>query len=251
MSDNDTKHLPPGIPKGRLEFKQRTEKRVNVLVSEDTRRIAHELDNMRIEWLKFASGKVSWIRRIAEESPVYFDAVPVNHIEWLTSDDMEISAMLTTAGVRIQQLQQQLTDIRETRSIDGRSISKDNFRRVKNEILREYRYLVQLVLQLKHVLLVRKSSNITSAYAPSNVEMAKIIEDDNAILAALIELREAIKVYQNELAQKYGEDLPVPHEEFRHAMTKARQLIAYYKKINMEDYIVANGVVTRKSDVEQ
>src|SRR5215204_2991423 len=95
----------------------------NALVSEYTRRIAHELDDLHRDWI---------IRRRQDDfadldvSPLANEGVPLKHLDWLVNYEDSDDRYRTVVERRLL-LQHTLGNMRRSRKVDGRFLNRPQF----------------------------------------------------------------------------------------------------------------------------
>lgn len=122
-----------------------------LLVSEYSRRIAHELDATRLEFLEAKKADVVYLALPVGEE--YQPSIPddVNHID-LLSDTQNLEQNWLTAAEDMRRLQAYLADLRIKKTIGDRAVPLEVFEAHRQAIARHVRYKEILAAQLKGML---------------------------------------------------------------------------------------------------
>lgn len=240
----DIKKLPPGVPEGATPLTQNVAQKPLVLVSEYTRRVAHELDNLRGDWLIAIKG--SEITAYTD-SPYYMSGGIFSHLQWLTDYD-NAEMRYAAAGDRISAIQQVLNETRTQKTIYGKRYPVGEYHQIRNRLKKEFVYLNRLRARLKIVITAKQQAKLRSR----SVTWDDVAEHygDNPFLECMVNLRDAISEYLRELEGVFGKENIEPSDELKRCMGEVRRLAkSYAREQKPNSYVLVDGIVANLGEL--
>ena len=240
----EVKKLSPGVPDGATPLTQHVTKCPTVLVSEYTRRVAHELDNLRGDWLIAVKGSEI---TVLNDSPYYMNGGIFSHLQWLTDYD-NVEARYVAAGDRISSIQQVLNETRTQKTIYGQRYPLHEYHRRRNLLKKEFVYLNRLRARLKIIKHAKMEAENRSKSATWS-DVASHYEN-NPMLECMVNMRDAINEYLRELERQFGKENIVPPSSLKQSLTEAKRLAKAYARENAPNkYTIIDGIVTNLGEL--
>lgn len=241
MSNNSIKYLPKGRPDGAQPIRQtKRPQSVEVLVSEHTRRIAHELDDRHRDWIMIR--QKDELAEIEDSSPL--DLHP-NHAEWLI-EYHKLEERYNLAFQRQVALQQRLSALKRDRRLLLRKYSAEQY----------YVHVDTLKVEWAYTLVLQKRLKQARAWARLTLQNAKartpVLECENRVAALLAELTTLVyHAFHAEDLNVIRDGLRADNSRLDNAIQAALTESAHYViEGNQDARLIVDGFLARRWEVE-
>jgi hypothetical protein len=237
----EIKKLTPGVPEGAVKQTQHITPKPTVLVSEYTRRVAHELDNLRGDWLIAVKGSEI---TVLNDSPYYMNGGIFSHLQWLTDYD-NVELRYAAAGDRISAIQQVLNETRTQKTLYGQRYPKSEYHHRRNLLKKEFVYLNRLRARLKIIMQAKVQAERRSL-AVSWDDVAAFY-GENPFLECMVNLRDAVHEYIRELEEKFGKENVELPDNLKTSLYEVKRLAKSYAREHLfesKKYALVDGIVT-------
>jgi hypothetical protein len=242
------KQLPKGVPQGYQPPRQTPKVNVRVMVSEYTRRVAHELDTLHRDWI---------IRRQCDElidlheSPFANGGVPLDHLDWLVQYESSDDRYRKVVERRMW-LQNELGNIRRSRMINGKFLNKPQFLTHYEALKLEWVYCVALQSRLLAMQKARKDY-VQIGLREKLKALGDVLRDkrpEDHTLHCLIELRSALSEW---LASTDHPDMSerlqcVMDGSQDHIRSLASELVADVPDVGSDEFTVLDSFFARNAE---